>query len=259
MLQSGKVAYGETPVYTGEEPTKDSDAQNTYTFAGWDKPIVKVAGDATYTATYGTTVNTYEVTFNVDGLLTVITAEYGSAIETPEAPEKEGYDFLGWFTDKDCTAPADFTLPVTGDITFFAGWEKIVYTVEGTLYWNAKDESDLTFSVHRNRNDDDAFDLFTGIVLNGKEVDPSFYTAEKGSVKLTVNSSLFDGLASGEYELTVQFKDGSVTATVTVEQKAETPIAGESPLTAILCVMIVSGLASAAAAVLFLRRRKTSC
>ncbi len=59
-LQSGKVAYGETPAYTGAMPTKADDAQYTYTFAGWkgedgtvytdDLPAVR--GDATYTAAY---------------------------------------------------------------------------------------------------------------------------------------------------------------------------------------------------------------
>ncbi|MBP5230450.1 MAG: InlB B-repeat-containing protein, partial [Clostridia bacterium] len=258
VLQSGRVAYGETPVYTGEEPVKEGDAENTYTFAGWDKEITAVTGDATYTATFTKTINTYKVTLNVDGALTVITVEYGSVIETPETPEKEKYDFIGWYTDEECTVPADLTQPVTGDVTFFAGWEEIVYTVEGTLFWNANDGRDLVFSVHRNRMDDDTYDLFTGIVFNGKEVDESCYTAEKGSVKLTVNSSLFDGLASEEYELTVLFEDGSVTATVTVEQKADAPITGESALSTALCVMAVSGLAFFAAAVLFLRRRKTA-
>ena len=59
-LQSGPVAYGETPAYIGAMPTKADDAQYTYTFAGWkgedgtvytdDLPAVR--GDATYTAAY---------------------------------------------------------------------------------------------------------------------------------------------------------------------------------------------------------------
>ena len=51
-LQSSTLPYGETPVYTGETPTKPDDDQFTYTFAGWDPEIAEVTGDATYTGVY---------------------------------------------------------------------------------------------------------------------------------------------------------------------------------------------------------------
>lgn len=43
-LQRGDVAYGETPEYTGEAPTKEATAQYKYKFAGWDKAIALVDG-----------------------------------------------------------------------------------------------------------------------------------------------------------------------------------------------------------------------
>ncbi|MBQ7581117.1 MAG: hypothetical protein IJU39_07420 [Clostridia bacterium] len=55
VLQSGKVAYGQTPVYAGATPTKVADEQYTYEFAGWDTAIAPVTGDAVYTATYNAT------------------------------------------------------------------------------------------------------------------------------------------------------------------------------------------------------------
>ena len=52
VLQSSQVAYGETPAYTGETPTRAATAQYIYAFNGWLPEIVAVAGNATYTAQY---------------------------------------------------------------------------------------------------------------------------------------------------------------------------------------------------------------
>ncbi|MBQ1852393.1 MAG: Cna B-type domain-containing protein [Lachnospiraceae bacterium] len=54
-LQSGKVAYGKTPEYTGTTPTKASDGKYDYTFDSWTPAIADVTADATYTAKYKAT------------------------------------------------------------------------------------------------------------------------------------------------------------------------------------------------------------
>ena len=55
VLQTVTVAYGETPEYTGEIPTKAEDAENTYIFAGWNQDISAVTGETEYTATFTAT------------------------------------------------------------------------------------------------------------------------------------------------------------------------------------------------------------
>jgi hypothetical protein len=42
VLQSGLVAYGDTPVYAGQTPTKAADVQYTYTFNTWSPAIISV-------------------------------------------------------------------------------------------------------------------------------------------------------------------------------------------------------------------------
>ena len=104
VLQSGNVAYGATPVYSGETPAKAATAQYTYTFAGWNKDLVSVTGATTYTATYESTVNVYLVTFeDEDGTeLQSGTVAYGTKpVYSGETPTKAStaqytYTFNGW-------------------------------------------------------------------------------------------------------------------------------------------------------------------
>lgn len=69
---------------------------------------------------------TYRVTFNLNysGSPSSERQEVknGFTATKPEDPEREGYGFTGWYTDKDCTTPYDFATPVTGNLVLFAGW-----------------------------------------------------------------------------------------------------------------------------------------
>lgn len=46
----------------------------------------------------------------------------GSQIKRPNDPYRTGYDFIGWFTDKNCTIAFDFNTLVYNNITLYAGW-----------------------------------------------------------------------------------------------------------------------------------------
>ena len=96
-LQSTEVEYGTVPEYKGATPTMQATAQFTYTFKGWDKGIVAVTGDVTYTATFDETTNQYTITLkNGETVLKTLTLDYGSTIEVPEDVKAEGYEILGW-------------------------------------------------------------------------------------------------------------------------------------------------------------------
>ncbi len=118
VLQSGEVAYGEAPVYTGEMPSRPSTAEYTYTFTGWSPEIVPVAGDAEYTALFDSIKNTYTITWkDEDG--TVLKSE---EIEYGVMP----------------TAPSDPTKASTAEYTYtFAGWDKEVVTVTEAATYTA--------------------------------------------------------------------------------------------------------------------------
>ena len=117
LLQESTINYGETPVYTGETPTRTTDAQYSYVFKEWSPAIKEVDGEAIYTATYTTTTQSYTVNF-VDWDNTVLstqTVEYGQAAIAPSNPTRTGYTFKEW--DKAYNN-------ITGDLTV-----KAVYTI----------------------------------------------------------------------------------------------------------------------------------
>ncbi len=64
-LGTTSVSYGVIPTF--DNPSKAADAQYTYDFAGWSPSLEVVTGDAVYTATYTSTLNSYTVSFDVNG------------------------------------------------------------------------------------------------------------------------------------------------------------------------------------------------
>ena len=143
VLQSGKVAYGEKPTYTGDTPTKSATAQYTYVFKGWSPAVSNVTGDATYTAVFDAVVNEYTVTWkNGDTVLQSGKVAYGEKpTYTGDTPTKSAtaqytYVFKGW-------SPA--VSNVTGDATYTAVFDEIVN--EYTVTWKNGDTVLATDSV----------------------------------------------------------------------------------------------------------------
>ena len=123
-LQKVEVEYGATPDYTGDTPTKAETAEYTYTFAGWTPAIAAVTGNATYTATYTNTPKQYTITFNTNGGSDIapITQNFGTEINAPADPTKEGYTFDGWDKEIPATMPAE-------NLTITAKWTVKQYTI----------------------------------------------------------------------------------------------------------------------------------
>ena len=109
VIETKTVVFGD-PVVAPEAPAKEG-----HTFAGWQNvPATMPAHDIEILGSY--TVNTYKLTYNVDGALyKEVSVAYGTTI-TPEAvPVKEGYTFSGW-QGLPATMPAH-DVTVTGSFT----------------------------------------------------------------------------------------------------------------------------------------------
>jgi uncharacterized repeat protein (TIGR02543 family) len=143
VLQSSDVAYGEMPEYTGATPTKEADAQYTYTFKGWDPEITAVTKETTYTATFTGTLNKYTVKFLSEAGEEVSSAEYeygtkATEIIVPEAPQQNNYRFIGWFvgdTEYDFTDESNI---ITEALTVTAKYDKMIIPIEATLIFEGK-------------------------------------------------------------------------------------------------------------------------
>lgn len=83
--------------------------------------------------------------------ITTITVLTGEFIPRPDTPVNEGYTFVGWYTDKDCTNAWNFEVErPTGDMTLFGGWvvEEIVETTTYTVTFKPNNgTSDSEISV----------------------------------------------------------------------------------------------------------------
>lgn len=102
-----------------------------YTYVTDDKGNIIVAaqrrkpsGGSTGGGGSSTITSSYSVTFNTNGGSTIAkeTVEANSVLEKPTAPTKEGYDFAGWYTDKELTTVYDFTAKITKNLTLYAAW-----------------------------------------------------------------------------------------------------------------------------------------
>ncbi len=86
--------------------TKPATLDDVLVPATGEQPVVK----HTVTLVYGT------------GKTETVEVANGALLAMPETPTYDGYTFLAWYTDEGLTQEYDFSTPVTGDLTLYAGW-----------------------------------------------------------------------------------------------------------------------------------------
>ncbi len=71
----------------------------------------------------GSSTTYYYVTFNTDDETSEkVKVEGGKAVTKPEDPVKEGFTFVGWFTDAACTTVYNFNMAVSKSFDLYAQW-----------------------------------------------------------------------------------------------------------------------------------------
>ena len=124
---NGKAVYPITPTrenYTFSCWCSDSDLTTVFDFN------TSITADIALYAKWVQISNT--VTFRSNGGSSVASQDVmiGSYATEPEAPTKEGFNFVYWCDDVDCTNEFHFnTTPVTGSLTLYAKWSAKEITV----------------------------------------------------------------------------------------------------------------------------------
>lgn len=143
-----------------------------YVFKGWyldnnyNTKIIKIEKGSIndlnlYAKWEEETTSVYVVTFNSNGGSVVenINVTKNSLIKKPINPEKEEYNFVGWYKDEELTILWDFEIDVvTSNLTLYAKWEEIKDIEDNILYEHnfteqEKNSTFLTFDEKNNPTD----------------------------------------------------------------------------------------------------------
>ena len=195
-----------------------------YTFDGWytEKNVgagVKMpgitkgtAGDITVYAQFG--LEEYDITYNnVNGATNNNPTHYNAASEdfTIHPLTKEGYTFDGWFTNEECTTPANLTIAKgsNGDITLYAKWTPITYTIEYVTYGGTATGNPTKYIVTDNITFNNA--TLSGYVFKG------WYTAAEGGSKVT-------GITAGTTGNIILYAHWDYVSTITFESNGGSPV-----------------------------------
>ena len=132
----------------GSDVTLPTPTRKDYRFLGWyyNGTLVEsgnwdIANNATltpawelltyYDVYFENTENnstTVTVTFNNNysgSLYSYDTLYHNETLSYPTVPTREGYSFVGWYLDADCTVPYSFSGTITEDITLYAKWAEM--------------------------------------------------------------------------------------------------------------------------------------
>ncbi len=200
--------YG-TVITAPEAPTREG-----YTFIGWDKEIPTTMPAENMTVTAQWEINQYTITFDTNGgsEIAPITQDYGTVITAPEAPEREGYTFIGWDKAIPETMPAEnITLKAkwkdiekpTGEIIIGTNkWQEFLNTLTFGLFF--KDTQEVTINAA-----DNSGTVFVSYLVTDQDLSE----AELGSLVFGGYEEPFHIDPSGEYIVYAMLVDESLNIT----------------------------------------------
>ena len=240
-FEANWTANGYKILYTGVEgtdvstfPTKHVFGKDTaipnptktgYGFAGWKVNGSAATRDLTLSGTAYTADITLEATWTANEFTITYSGVEGADVSTFPTkhvfgkdtaipnPTKTGYGFAGWKVNGSA-ATRDLTLSgtaYTADITLEATWTKLteptpsVIMEGGTAFIVGKATEDAIMHIGKGVANFGVANL-DYVDVDGKRLDPQFYTAKDGSILITVHQAYLNTLSVGEHILTAHLK-----------------------------------------------------
>ena len=201
---NGGTEISPMTIVKGTVATKPTDPERTgYTFDKW---YIDEGLDTEYMWNdpvnenihlyAGWIINKYDVTFDLNytgaPAATVIKVEYNTAVaqkDIPEDPIREGYEFKGWYTDKNGTTGKEWvsTDLITAAVTVYAKWVKV--NMADGIYANGK----FVKTIVPNGNSTTEWKVENAILYAGDKI-----TFWRNNAQVTVNVYVRGGLSNNE-------------------------------------------------------------
>ncbi|MBN2299818.1 MAG: InlB B-repeat-containing protein, partial [Acholeplasmataceae bacterium] len=157
------------------------------------------------------TISSYTLIYESNGGSSIdeITQEYMTPINAPTPPTKDGFVFGGWYDDASYTSLFIFTTMPSSDMTIYAKWDPILYTIN---FINPMDDSEAASPIDLPEGAD--INLSSPYDLEGYTFD-SWYLDEALTIAFNIDNM-------PDYDFTVYGKWDLMSYTVTFETNSGT-------------------------------------
>jgi len=210
----GTVLKTQTVKYEKAATAPDDPERTGYTFTGWNQDFDEITYNMTVRAQY--TINTYTVAFNTSGGSSVSSqnVKYGGSAAQPEAPEKDGYTFGGWYSDSSFNKAYDFSAKVVTDMILYSKWTEAADTAQ-------KVAQSLTLETAFKFAEGDTWECVTSnfIILGGVNSVAQITWTSSNSDVVRIEQNR-DGSATGIVKRS-QNNDASVVITATITKGSD--------------------------------------
>ncbi|MCI6497993.1 MAG: InlB B-repeat-containing protein [Lachnospiraceae bacterium] len=164
-------------------------------------------------------VKKYNVTFDTNGgseAASQVVIWGGNASQPENAPVKEGYTFAGWYGDKECTIPYDFSKGIKENTTIYAKWAINTYKVSFDTNGGSK-VSDQTVEWNKLAAKPETEPVKEGFTFAGWYADKDCKTEYDFKAAVKADVTIYAKWTINSYKVTFDTNGGSKVSGQTVE------------------------------------------